>query len=97
MERIDDSLRKITPMLTHQSNYDFETESQHNSVINKSVMGSNSRDNKSVMSMPMSVITKRTNLTMLTYKTHLNGGVESLPKDMNLREIAEKRLLKEID
>ena len=80
-------------MLTHQSNYDYDMESHHNLVINKSIMVRD-RDNKSVMSIPMSVMTKRSNLTMLTYMSKINGGVESLPKDVNLRENAQKRLLK---
>lgn len=54
IERINDSLRQITPMLTND-----ETMSNHQSVM---------RDNRSVVSMPMSVATKRSHFTLLSYK-----------------------------
>lgn len=43
--------------------------------------------------MPMSAITKRSNFTMLTLKS-IQTGMTKLPKERNLRDQAEQRMLK---
>jgi len=42
--------------------------------------------------MPMSVMTRKSNFTMLSHKT-FNTNVTALPKERKLREMAEKRIL----
>lgn len=47
-------------------------------------------DDKSMQSLPLTSISRRSNLTMLTLKSH-NTAHTKLPKEKKLRETAEKR------
>mmetsp|Transcript_10703 Transcript_10703/g.10824 ORF Transcript_10703/g.10824 Transcript_10703/m.10824 type:complete len:84 (+) Transcript_10703:145-396(+) len=83
----------MTPMLPY-SNFDEEQKS----VIQSSYMGDKSvirgrhdtsgMDQHSVVSMPLSQYTRKSNFTMLTLHTK-QPDLKSLPKEKNLKEMAE--------
>lgn len=67
-----------------KSNFDQKSNYDHSKFLGD--------DNSSVRSMPMSVMTRKSNFTMLSHKT-FNTNVAALPKERKLREMAEKRIL----
>ena len=94
IERINESLRKVAPMLPPSEDLSSEP-----SIIkgkqdydHSKFIGSNFDDKQSLRSLPMSTVTRKSQVTMLTHATALSKSV--LPKDRKLREIAEQRLLK---
>jgi hypothetical protein len=94
IERINESLRKVAPMLPPSEDLSSEP-----SIIkgkqdydHSKFIGSNFDDKQSLRSLPMSTVTRKSQVTMLTHATALSKNV--LPKDRKLREIAEQRLLK---
>lgn len=93
IERINESLRKVAPMLppsedlSEPSVIKSKKDYDHSKFI-----GSNFDDKQSMRSLPMSTATRKSQVTMLTHATAFSKNV--LPKDRKLREIAEQRLLK---
>ena len=89
MEKINDSLRKMTPMLPPSDDHDNMSNFQ-------SRLGGREEskylDNQSMRSIPLTTATKRSNFTMLTLKTQ-NTALTKLPKERKLREMAEQRLV----
>lgn len=102
IERINESLMKVAPMLPpSDANFDYDPPT-HSAL--KSKLGDNHYkseydhskfldDKQSVRSLPMSTATRKSNLTMLTHQT-FKSGFQQLPRDKKLREVAEKRMLK---
>lgn len=88
MEKINDSLRKVAPMLP-------PCEDDNESKISGSRIGhreeSKFLDSHSMKSLPFTTVTRRSNFTMLTLKTQ-GTALTKLPKERNLREMAEQRL-----
>ena len=81
VERINDSLRQMVPMLP-SSDYDNQSQSNHSSAFKSKILNkskvlkkeeskilSEQEDRFSMRSVPMSAITRRSNFTMLTLKT----------------------------
>lgn len=86
MEKINDSLRKMAPMLPPCE--DLDTKSK---ISNKKELSKIINEQQSQFSLPLTNLTKRSNFTMLTLKTQ-NTALTKFPKERSLKEMAEKRI-----
>lgn len=98
MEKINDSLRKMAPMLPPCDYDGNKSVMDHNRsrIDNRTPYKEESKylydDNQSMRSLPLTTMSKRSNFTMITLKTQ-NTAMTKLPKERKLREMAEQRMV----
>ena len=101
IERINDSLRKVTPMLPPADGEgsvmgsEFKPSRLESNYDHSKFLTSQHDDKQSMRSLPMSTITRKSQVTMLTHGTIKTGITNAvLPRDRKLREAAQERMLK---
>ena len=101
IERINESLRKVTPMLPPAEGEgsvmgsEYKPSKLESHYDHSKFLSSQHDDKQSMRSLPMSTITRKSQVTMLTHGTIKTGITNAaLPRDRKLREAAQDRMLK---
>ena len=93
IEKINDSLRKIAPMLPSYDD-DIHSSAQKSKIgFNKDISSYDhskflNDDRNSIHSIPLTVASRRSNFTLLTLQSK-NTALTKLPKERKLRQMAE--------